>query len=210
MRVRVAVVLYLRSIEFVSATCCFGLAARVGDGARDGRRLRTAAGSGTGRTQGNRYRAALDDRRRSGRGRVEHCRSRRGGIGTAEPAGRTRQFGVTEVLPLGPDRFVDAHNQFHLQRRRHAGEPGQRLGRDRVRAALAGRLSTDPSGFGEVENPTSPCHGPVAPPYVAILYSVATSESCSSRIRRRTVSRCSTSMSSRSGTVSSPPSTSST
>lgn len=53
-------------------------------------------------------------------------------------------------------------------------------------------------------------HGPVAPPYVAILYSVATRESCSSRIRRRTLSRCPTSMSSRSGTVCSPPSTSST
>ncbi len=57
---------------------------------------------------------------------------------------------------------------------------------------------------------TSRRQGPVVPPYVAILYSVATSESCSSRIRRRTVSRCSTSMSSRSGTVCSPPSTSST
>ena len=67
-----------------------------------------------------------------------------------------------------------------------------------------------PIGLRRGREPDPPCHGPVAPPYVAILYSVATSDSCSSRIRRRTVSRCSTSMSSRSGTVSSPPSTSST
>ena len=46
--------------------------------------------------------------------------------------------------------------------------------------------------------------GPVAPPYVAIVNSVAARDSVSSRIRRRMVSRCSISMTRRSGTVPSP------
>ncbi len=137
--------------------------------------------------------------------RVEHRRPHRGAIGPVEQTGQVRQCGVTEVLPVGPGRLVDAHNTFHRSGKRRTGRSYRCALADHSPSSLG--MSTPPS---TVEDLTSKTHGPVAPPYVAILYSVATRESCNSRIRRRTVSRCAMSMSSRSGTVCSPSSTNST